>query len=73
MLGRIEHIYFNINRIYRALLMVAPMVVLILMVMRSMYGNKMRNLLLNAGFIGLFIFDLFPFLHLNSGWERAIY
>jgi CDP-diglyceride synthetase len=55
MIDSIDHFYFNINRIYMALLMAAPMVVLMLLVMRSMYDNKKLNLLLYAAFIGLFI------------------
>lgn len=55
MIDSIDHFYFNINRVYMALMMVAPMVVLMLLVMRSMYDNKKLNLLLYAGFIGLFI------------------
>jgi RsiW-degrading membrane proteinase PrsW (M82 family) len=55
MIDSIDHFYFNINRVYMALLMVAPMVVLMLFVMRSMYKNKKLNLILYAAFIGLFI------------------
>jgi RsiW-degrading membrane proteinase PrsW (M82 family) len=55
MIDSIDHFYFNINRVYMALLMVAPMVVLMLFVMRSMYKNKKVNLILYAAFIGLFI------------------
>jgi hypothetical protein len=55
MIDTIDHFYFNINRVYMALLMAAPMVVLMLLVMRSMYKNKKLNILLYAGFIGLFI------------------
>jgi uncharacterized protein (DUF305 family) len=55
MIDSIDHFYFNINRVYMALLMAAPMVVLMLLVMRSMYQNKKLNILLYAGFIGLFI------------------
>jgi uncharacterized protein (DUF305 family) len=55
MIDSMVHFYFNINRVYMALLMAAPMVVLMLLVMRSMYQNKKLNILLYAGFIGLFI------------------
>jgi uncharacterized protein (DUF305 family) len=55
MIDSIDHFYFNINRVYMALLMAAPMVVLMLLVMRSMYQNKKLNILLYAVTIGFFI------------------
>jgi RsiW-degrading membrane proteinase PrsW (M82 family) len=59
MIDSMDHFYFNINRVYMALLMVAPMVVLMLFIMRSMYKNTQLNLALYAGFIGLFILLFF--------------
>ena len=55
MIDSIAHFYFNINRVYMALMMVAPMVILMLIVMRSMYQNQKLNYLLHATFIGLLI------------------
>jgi hypothetical protein len=59
MIDSMDHFYFNINRVYMALLMLAPMVVLMLTVMRSMYKNASLNLALYAAFIGLFILLFF--------------
>ncbi len=60
MIDRIDHFYVNINRIYMALLMVAPMVVLMLLVMRSMYRNARLNYALIATFtaLGILVFVL---------------
>ncbi len=60
MIDRIDHFYVNINRIYMALLMVSPMVVLMLLVMRSMYKNTRLNYALIATFtaLGILVFVL---------------
>lgn len=50
-----DHFYPNINRIYMAVMMSAPMVVVMLIVMRSMYPEPRRNLLLIGGFAALFV------------------
>lgn len=55
MINRLDHLYLNINRMYMALMMVAPMVVIMLIVMRSMYENKKLNYILLAAFSGLFL------------------
>jgi hypothetical protein len=55
MIDTLDHFYPNINRVYMALLMVAPMVVLMLIVMHAMYPNATLNYFLIAAFAGLFI------------------
>lgn len=50
-----DHFYPNINRVYMALMMVAPMVLLMLWVMRSMYDNRKLNTILYLGFSLLFV------------------
>jgi hypothetical protein len=45
----------NLNMAYMALMMVAPMALLMLLMMGSMYQDKRLNLILYAGFAGLFI------------------
>ncbi|MFN3727425.1 MAG: DUF305 domain-containing protein [Allosphingosinicella sp.] len=47
--------FHNINMFYMALTMVAPMAILMLLMMGTMYGNKRLNLVLYAGFAILFI------------------
>ncbi len=49
MIDRLEHFQININRLYMALLMAAPMVIIMLLVMRSMFMNKRLNTILFAG------------------------
>ena len=45
----------NLNMAYMALMMVAPMAILMVLMMGSMYQDKRLNLILYAGFAGLFI------------------
>ncbi|MFO7664296.1 MAG: DUF305 domain-containing protein [Chloroflexota bacterium] len=59
LIDTIEHFRFNINRVYMTLLMVAPMVVLMVLVMGSMYKNQQLNYILIASFIGLFALIFF--------------
>lgn len=47
--------YNNLNMFYMALMMVAPMAVLMLLMMRRMYPNTGLNLALYAGFTALFL------------------
>ncbi|MCQ3980523.1 MAG: DUF305 domain-containing protein, partial [Anaerolineae bacterium] len=59
MIDTIDHLYLNINRLYMALIMAAPMVIVMLLVMRSMYENKKLNYILIAAFSGLFILSFY--------------
>lgn len=54
MADKLDHVYLNVNRAYMALLMVAPMVIVMLLVMSSMYENSKLNYALIAAFAGLF-------------------
>lgn len=58
MIDTVEHFHFNLNRLYMALVMVAPMAILMLVVMRSMYAKKSLNALLYIGFGALFVVAL---------------
>jgi hypothetical protein len=58
MISSAEHFVVNINRIYMALIMAAPMVIVMLLVMRSMFMNKRLNAILLATF-GLITILLF--------------
>ena len=52
MVNSIENVYSNVNQVYMAGLMTAPMVVIELSVMRGMYQNKGRNaIILSASVI----------------------
>lgn len=43
-----SHFHVNVNRVYMALLMVAPMLLMMIIVMRSMYENKAANVAIMA-------------------------
>ena len=47
--------YNNLNMFYMALLMAAPMGVLMLLLMPTMYENRRLNALIHAGLIGAFV------------------
>ena len=68
MISSAEHFVVNINRIYTALIMAAPMVIVMLLVMRSMFMNKRLNAILLATF-GLITILLFILInpYANTG------
>lgn len=43
-----DHVYLSVTRLYMALLMVAPMGLLMIGTMRKMYANKKINLIISA-------------------------
>jgi uncharacterized protein (DUF305 family) len=59
LISNINHLIFNINRVYMALIMAAPMVIVMLVVMRSMFKDKRLNTILftifGAAIVILFI------------------
>ena len=50
----LDHFYPNLNRLYMAVIMVAPMALVMLAGMRSMYANARLNVVLYVGFAVLF-------------------
>lgn len=56
---RFEHIYLNLNRFYMAVIMVAPMVILMMIFMGRMFGNKKLNIALYSLSAVLFIGGFF--------------
>jgi len=50
-----HHFYVNINRIYMAVMMTLPMVVVMLLVMRPMYTNRRLNSLLYVSLTAVFV------------------
>lgn len=60
MVDRYANVYPNLNQVYMAGIMTAPMVILELLLMRSMYANKRLNAAAIAGstalLIGFFLF-----------------
>jgi uncharacterized protein (DUF305 family) len=55
MIDGFSEFFNNFNMLYMALTMVAPMAILMLMTMGSMYRNRKANLALYAGFVVLFV------------------
>jgi hypothetical protein len=53
MIANTSHFLVNINKIYMALIMAAPMVIVMLLVMRSMFMNKRLNAILIASFAAI--------------------
>lgn len=54
MIATLDHFYFNLNNVYMTLMMVAPMTILMLVLMRSMYQNKRVNLAIGLGAVVVF-------------------
>lgn len=52
------HIYLSLTRFYMALLMVAPMAVLMLLLMKNMYQDKNKNILILLGSVLVFVLSL---------------
>lgn len=55
MVRTIDHFYFNLSNFYMALIMVAPMGIVMLVVMWGMFRDKRLNYVLLAGFTALFV------------------
>lgn len=55
MIDSSDEFYHNINNVYMTLMMVAPMAILMLLIMGSMYSNRKLNIGLYATFAGLFV------------------
>jgi uncharacterized protein (DUF305 family) len=55
MIDTLQSFYNNINQVYMALMMAAPMVVIMLLTMRSMYPNAALNTMLYAGSVLVFL------------------
>ena len=54
----VDHIYLSLTRTYMTLLMVAPMAILMLLVMPSMYPQKRKNYAIIGGAVFVFIVSL---------------
>ncbi|KRC82270.1 DUF305 domain-containing protein [Sphingomonas sp. Root241] len=55
MIDGVSDFFNNINMFYMALMMVAPMAILMMLLMGSMYQNRRLNFALHAGFVALFL------------------
>lgn len=54
MIATVDHLRLNVNNVYMTLMMVAPMTIVMLVGMRSMFPSKRMNLLIGA--IAAFVF-----------------
>ncbi len=48
MIATLDHLYLNLNNVYMTLMMVAPMTILMLVFMRSMYQSRRLNWIIGA-------------------------
>lgn len=55
MIASVDHFHFNINQLYMTLMMVAPMTIVMLVVMRSMYPNRKRNAVIGVLSVGVLL------------------
>jgi uncharacterized protein (DUF305 family) len=55
MVDSFANVFVNLNQVYMAALMVAPMVIIELVIMRAMYSNKRLNVMIAAGTVAVFI------------------
>ena len=53
-----DHFYISLTRAYMALLMVAPMALLMLLLMGKMYPDRKKNAIISVGAVGVFILAL---------------
>lgn len=55
MIATLRHFHFNLNNVYMTLMMVAPMTLIMLVSMRSMFPSRRLNVIIGAGAIVLFL------------------
>ncbi|HEX6929160.1 MAG TPA: DUF305 domain-containing protein [Gammaproteobacteria bacterium] len=55
MIRSLDHFHFNINSVYMTVMMVAPMVIVMLVIMRSMFHDRKLNYILHAVFAAIFL------------------
>ena len=59
MIATLNHFYFNLNIVYMTLMMVAPMTILMLVMMRSMYQDKRLNLIIGGAAVLVFALSFY--------------
>lgn len=55
MIATLDHLYLNINNVYMTLMMVAPMTIIMLIAMRSMFPSRRINWIVGATAAVIFI------------------
>ena len=66
MVNSVENVYMNVNQVYMAGMMTAPMVIIELLVMRGMYHDKQRNAAI-IGASAIVGIVLFMFIQAQTG------
>ncbi|MBN8278992.1 MAG: DUF305 domain-containing protein [Gammaproteobacteria bacterium] len=59
MIATLDHFYLNLNNVYMTLMMVAPMAIVMLIAMRSMFPSRRVNLIVIASALTVFVFSLY--------------
>ncbi len=55
MIESVAHLYLNLNNVYMTLMMVAPMAVVMLVSMRSMFRRRNLNIAITAAAVAMFV------------------
>jgi hypothetical protein len=55
MIDTVAHLYLNVNNVYMTLMMVAPMALLMLLSMRSMFSSKTWNMAIGVAAVVIFV------------------
>lgn len=53
-----DHVYLSLSRLYMTLLMVSPMAIVMLLMMKMMYPDKKKNLIIYVSGVVIFIVSL---------------
>lgn len=54
MIATLDHFHFNLNNVYMTLMMVAPMAVVMIVAMRSMFPSRRTNIMILLGAAAVF-------------------
>lgn len=55
MIAALRHFHFNLNNVYMTLMMVAPMTLIMLVSMRSMFPSPRLNIIIGAAALAVFV------------------
>jgi hypothetical protein len=55
MIATLDHFHFNLNNVYMTLMMVAPMTIVMLVAMRSMYPSRRKNVAIGVAAALVFV------------------
>jgi hypothetical protein len=59
MIATLDHFHFNLNNVYMTLMMVTPMVLVMMILMRSMFTSQRLNLAVGVGAVVIFVASFF--------------